>query len=282
MTARPRGRTAVGQARRTRPVRRSSRRLSRVRAGAALAMLASAAAVYGVNASPAFRPERLDIAGARYSDEGELRRRLAVPEGTNLFGLATDHLRSRLLELPTVAGASVSIRLPGTIAVDITEREPILVWQVGERRFLADRDGTLFAPFPAQPNAEASALPVVVDRRVASEGYDVGGRLDPVDLDAATRLGSLRPVDLGSAAQTLMIELTDDRGFVLSAAPTGWSAVFGFYTPSLRTPEIIPGQVRALASLLLEQGERNVRTVTLATETDGTFTTPAPSPGTSP
>jgi hypothetical protein len=123
---------------------------------------------------------------------------------------------------------------------------------------------------------------VIVDRRAASAGTDVGRRLDPVDLDAATRLGSLRPVDVGSAAQTLTIELTDEQGFVVTAAQTGWSATFGFYTPSLRTPEMIPAQVRVLASLLLERGERNVRTVTLANETDGTFTTPAPSGESSP
>jgi len=245
-------------------------------------MLASAAGVYGVAASPAFEAASVDLVGARYSDEGQVRRRLEVPAGTNLFGLATDALEARLLELPTVAGASVSVRLPDTIAVEIAERQPILVWQVDDRRILADRDGTLFAPFPAQPADEAAALPAVIDRRAASVGLDVGSRLDPVDLDAATRLGSLRPVDLGSAAGTLTVELTDDQGFVLVAVPTGWAAVFGYYTPSLRTPEIIPGQVRLLASLLLEQGERTVERVVLASETDGTFTTPAPAGAPSP
>jgi len=276
VTSRTRSRAAVGQARRTRPVRRNSPRLSPVRAGAALAMLASAAAVYGVGASPAFEAVAVDLAGIRYSDETELRRRLAIPEGTNLFGLATDSLEARLLEVPTVARASVSVRLPGTVVVEIDERDPILVWQVGERRLLTDRDGTLFAPLPARPGSEAAALPVVVDRRAPSAEYGVGSRLDPVDLDAATRLASLRPVDVGSAATSLAVELSDEQGFVLLAARAGWSAVFGFYTPSLRTPEMIPSQVRLLASLLLERGERNVQRVVLASETDGTFTTPLP------
>jgi hypothetical protein len=239
-------------------------------------MLASAAAVYGVAASPAFEASTVDLAGAHYSDAAELNRRLQLPEGTNLFGLATDDLEARLVELPTVSSASVSVRLPNTVAVELDERDPILIWQVGEQRFLADREGTLFARAPEPSEGDPSALPVVLDKRELSAGLGVGSRLDPIDLDAATRLASLRPVDLGSGAERLAVDLTDDLGFVVHAQPGPWSAIFGFYTPSLRTPEMIPGQVRALASLLLQQGERNVRRVTLATETDGTFTTPPP------
>jgi cell division septal protein FtsQ len=282
MTARSRSRVGVGQARRTRPVRRSTPRLSRVRAGAGLAMLAAAAAMYGASASPAFELASLDLTGVRYSDESELRQRVEVPAGTNLFGLQTDDLERRLLELPTVQQAAVSVRLPGTVAVEVVERDPILVWQVGERRLLVDREGTLFAAFPANPAPEASALPTVLDKRDASTSLDVGSRLDPVDLDAATRLGSLKPIDLGSRAERLDLDLTDDLGFVLHGKPRLWSAIFGFYTPSLRTPEMIPTQVHTLASLLLQQGEGNVRRVTLAGDTDGTFTTPGPAETPSP
>ena len=66
----------------------------------------------------------------------------------------------------------------------------------------------------------------------------------------------------------------------LETRPKGWSAVFGFYTPSLRTTELIPGQVRLLRSLLVGR-EQLVDRVILASETDGTYTpraTPKPSP----
>ena len=61
--------------------------------------------------------------------------------------------------------------------------------------------------------------------------------------------------------------------------PSGWRAVFGFYTASLRTPELVPGQVRLLRSLLIGR-EAMVDRVILASETDGTYTTrSSPSPG---
>ncbi len=276
MTARSRPRTPGGHARRTRPVRRASAGLTPVRAGALLAMLASAAAVYGVGAAPAFTLTGLDLVGIRYTDEAAVRQRLAIPDGTNVFRLDTEPLEKRLRELPTVERAAVDVRLPGTLAVEVAERTPILVWRVGERGFLVDRQGALFAELGREQVEEARSLPEVDDQRAASAELAVGQRLDAVDLDAATRLGSLTPSDVGSAAPRLRLQLTDPNGYVLRAEPESWAAIFGFYTASLRTPAIIPGQVRLLRSLLVEQGERNVVRIVLASETDGTFTTPPP------
>ena len=191
--------------------------------------------------------------------------------GENLFLLSTTPLLTALESLPTVRAAHVDVRLPETLAVSIDERVPVLVWQVGDRRYLADSDGTLFALMPAQPPADAAALPVIDDRRVESINLDVGKRLDPVDLDAATRLASLVPADIGSAAVSLGVSVTDANGFVVTTRPSGWSAVFGFYTPSLRTTGLIPGQVRLLRSLLVGR-EAEVQRVILASGTDGTYT----------
>lgn len=242
-------------------------------------MLVSAAAIYGAASSPAFGLAHVDVEGTSWTPEADVRTRLGVAPGTNLFGLSTDPLEARLAGLPTVAGARVAVRLPDSLAVTITEREPILVWRIGERTFLLDDGGTLFAALGPVPPGDASALPVVEDRRAASRRLSVGARLDTVDLDAATRLGSLRPVDVGSAAARLAVAATDDMGFVLTTGADGWTAVFGFYTASLRTPDIIPGQVRLLRSLLAGR-EPTVERVILASETDGTYVpraSPAPS-----
>ena len=109
----------------------------------------------------------------------------------------------------------------------------------------------------------------------------VGTRLDPQDVDAATRLASLVPADVGSAAKALQIRVTDENGFVIRADPQGWLAIFGFYTPSLRTTDLIPGQVRLLRSLLIGR-EPLVDRVILASDTDGTYVPkPTPKPGAS-
>ena len=74
------------------------------------------------------------------------------------------------------------------------EREAILAWEAGDTRFLADREGVdLRDRREATPSCPPT-LPVVEDRRAArADGLAIGARLDPVDLDVATRLGSLAP-----------------------------------------------------------------------------------------
>jgi hypothetical protein len=233
-------------------------------------MLLSAAAIYGVSVSSAFGfdPARLRVEGLQYTDQAALTASLAIPTGTNLFSLSTEAVATRVMQLTTVAGVKLAVDLPDTLSVRVREREPILVWAIGDRRYLVDRGGVLFAEAPA--GSPGSGLPTLSDRRAASVALAVGAVLDPIDLDAATRLGSIRPADVGSAATSLGVAVTDGNGFVVGASPVGWTAVFGFYTKSLRTPAVIPGQVRLLRSLLADR-EAGVEQVILASETSGTF-----------
>jgi hypothetical protein len=272
---RPTMRRSMGApVRRTRSIRRASAGLTPVRAGAILVILLSASAMYGVAQSPVFSYARGTVEGATFTDEAAVLAMLEEARGANLFALVTSPLEARIRELPTVRSADVSVRLPDVLAVRLRERTPILVWQVGARRYLVDTDGQLFARLPEVPPDDAAALPVVEDRRAASVGLSVGRALDRVDLDAATRLASLVPADVGSQAEGLHVFVSDANGFTLRTKPATWQAVFGFYTPTLRTPELIPGQVRLLRSLLIGR-EPLIDRIILASETDGTFTTKA-------
>src|SRR5262249_49412064 len=110
-------RAAAGTPRRRPRVRRASARLSPIRAGAILAMLLSAGAIYGLGAPPVFGSGRLDISGASLTAESAIRDRVALTDGTNLIGLSTGPIVDRLRELPTVGDASVSVGLPDVVHV---------------------------------------------------------------------------------------------------------------------------------------------------------------------
>ncbi len=243
-------------------MRRASAGLTPVRAGALLALLAAIAGLYGVATTGAFTVQRTSIEGATWTPEQEILAALAIPADQNAFALRTAGLSARLAGIPSVRSAVVTVALPDEVRVAITEREPVMAWQVGGRRYLVDASGLLFGVM--DDTAAGAALPVITDRRAASAGFGVGSTLDPVTLDAALRLGSLVPADLGSAATGLDIRVDDSDGFVVQGRPAGWAAVFGFYTPTLRTTELIPGQVRLLRSLLLGHGEESVLRVILA------------------
>ena len=274
-----------------RKVRRASVRLTPARAGALLAMLLAGAGLYGVTASAAFGLRSIDLPALQYTDSAAVRSNLPVVEGDNLFSLATGPLVARLLALPAVAGAHVEIALPDRLVVRIEERTPILVWQVDQRRYLVDRRGVLFAEVSPAVAATGilTGLPVVVDSRLSSvAALTETDSLEPIVLDAATRLASLRPADVGSAAERLSVEVSDEHGFVLRATPIGWLAIFGFYTPTLRTTDLIAGQVRLLRSLLADR-EATVERVVLADDTNGTYlpwptakSTPTPRPTPTP
>ena len=243
-------------------------RLSPPRAAALLGLLASAGALYGLALTPAFTLARTDIPELRWTTREAAASAIATPFGVNLFRLRTAPIEARLRALPGVADAHVSVSLPDTLVVEIQEREAILDWAVDDVRFLVDRTGVLFALAPA--DGTAAGLPAITDSRATSARLAVGSRLDPVDMDAATRLGSLVPIDLESSATSLVIAVTDANGFVVGTVPRSWIAVFGLYTPSLRTPAIIPGQVRLLRSLLAGR-EEAIERVILADEDSGTF-----------
>lgn len=282
-----------GGVRRTRPVRRASAGITPVRAGAMLAVLAGVAALYGLVSSDAFVAHRTTITGASWTSEEEILQVLAIGPHANLFSLRTGQLEQALTTIPAIREATVSVALPDEIRVAVLERSALVAWRLGERRFLVDAEGRLFAELPADPPAAAADLPVIDDARIASQAYGVGSTLDAVTLDAALRLASLHPADVGTGARSLVLRIDDEDGFTMRTRPASWTAVFGFYTPTLRTTELIQGQVRLLRSVLAGQ-ESSVARVILADERSGTIipvdgsaeptttATPAPTPSSQP
>ena len=269
-------RTAAGTPRRQPRVRRASAGLSPTRAAAILTMLIAAGAIYGLAATPAFGFERLEVSGAALTSDAVIRTQVGLDPGTNLVSLATEPIAARLRQLPAVRDVEVSVGLPDVLQVNVSERRPIVVWAVGDRRFAVDGGGLLFADVTTDPTGVTQGTPIVIDERASAASLAVASTLDPVVLDAATRLGSLTPSQVGSHAASFRVHVTDDRGFTISSGSGGWIAVFGFYGRSQRTPALIPGQVQLLGGLLAGR-EDTVETVILADDREGTYI-PKPTP----
>ena len=253
-------------------IRRASARLSPLRAGAAFVMVLAVLGLYGVGASAAFAYRHLDYdAGpASYTSTEAVVTALGLDTSVpNLFTIRTDALRTKLLALPAVIDAEVGVSLPDTIQVRLTERQPILVWIVGQRRLLVDRTGSAFAE--TVPGGPGDGLPTITDHRSASSALSVGWTIDPVDLDAATRLASVTPADLRSRAKAIRIWIEDGNGFEMHPVGVPWIAAFGVYTQSLRTTGLVPGQVRLLKSYLAGR-EMTVKRIVLADDRNGTST----------
>ena len=154
--ARPGRRSPAG--RRTRPIRRASAGLSPVRAGAALAMLASAARDLRRRRLVGLRLRRRSrVEGAAFTDRGRGRGRARRAPAARTCSALDRPARGRARGAADRRAAHGStVELPDTLAVTLDEREPILVWQVGGRRFLADATGSLFAELADEPPADAA------------------------------------------------------------------------------------------------------------------------------
>jgi hypothetical protein len=253
--------------------------LTPARAAGLLGMVASGFLFTFVTGPTAFALSRTMLPSLTWTDPDAVSVTLALPAGVNVIQLDTTPLEAALRTLPGVADADVSVGLPdAAVVVRIDERQPVLAWQAGSRRFIADGTGTIFAIIDAGA-ALPAGVAVVDDRRNgAGVGLAIGGRLDAVDLDVATRLGSLTPTEIGSTSASLRVIVTNEDGFVV-AVSGGWQAVFGFYSPATRSTDMIPEQVRLLRSLL-DGREATVRRIVLASGTDGTYvprSTPKPS-----
>lgn len=259
--------------RRSQSVRRASARISLTRIAAVAVLFAASVAVNQLAGASAFAVHRVDIQGAQLTDRGEVADALLETAGPNIFRYDTATAAARLVRFPAIRTAVVRAVLPDRVVATIEEREPVLVWRVGDERFLVDGDGLLFARVdPADP----VDAPVVTDRRPGSQGLAITSLIAPVELRVARELGALTPAMLGSAAVGLTVSLDDQLGFVVATDPPGWSATFGLYGEVTRNPEIVPLQVQCLASLLADQGEAAVGSVTLSPEGQlcGTFGQP--------
>lgn len=262
---------------------------------AALVLLASGGALYGLTTSPVFAldPGSIEIEGLRYTDPVVARAALELQQGThpNLFHVPTARLEAALMTVPTVRAASVRTRLPDELLVSVQERVPILRWRQTGGEWLVDVDGAVLAQAPAgeelplvddrrgtavsaAPAApagpRASVVPVPASApatlRVTATELAPGALISSLDLEVARVLGAVTPAHLAEAGSTLALSVTDADGWVMES-DSGWRAVFGHYAPESRPPGSIQGQLTCLRALLLS--EKAVADVTLSLSDDG-------------
>jgi cell division protein FtsQ len=112
--------------------------------------------------SPRFEVRGLTFDPSAHVDDDELRRRMALPPGTNILSLDLDEVATRIAAHPWVKRASVVRVLPDTLAVNVDEYEPVAILRAGDF-FLLDAQATPFKPLEA---GERGELPVItgIDR----------------------------------------------------------------------------------------------------------------------
>lgn len=134
--------------------------------------------------------------------------------GQSIFRLDTAAVARRVAAHPAVASASVSARFPDTVVVKLTERVPVVVWQVGNRSVEADDHGWVIA------EAYDSKLPRVYQAQ--GDLPTPGSQLSPQLVQAARYVTGKLGADLLSlqydTATGLTAQLKNSQSVVLGDA----------------------------------------------------------------
>lgn len=153
---RPKQRTRV------RRVRRAGLHQAVLVSQAVAAALLVAAALWAgwrqVMRSERLKVKTVEVRGNRFLSEGEVRELLGPAHGANILGLDIEDLKRRLRASPWLDDATVRRRLPDTLQVDVREREPLALAEVG-RLYLMDADGDLIDLYGSR--TAAYDLPIV-------------------------------------------------------------------------------------------------------------------------
>jgi hypothetical protein len=206
---------------------------------------------------------RVSITGLVHADAADVLAHLdGLERSPNAFRVRVSELVGTLQELPEVASASAHVSLPGSVAIEVREREPIFVWSDGAAAFLVDREGVLFSPV----EGEVAGLPMVVDGRQMERPWEPGAHLPATDLAVMRLLLTLTPEDLGSLSDSLQLRVDEQYGYMLES--DRWQAVFGHYSPTLQPPDVVPRQVQCLTWLLADR-EPSLESITLAVSPTG-------------
>jgi cell division protein FtsQ len=200
-----------------------------LRAGASIiaTMAAALACVWGLvrytRTSPRFAIRSVEVRGAAHRSSADLARLAGISLGQNVFSVDLETARVRILGDPWIEQATVVRRLPGTVVLDVVEREASALVAIGSDLYAATRAGE---PFKKIELSDPYDLPIVTGVRGEDVSKDRAGAV------AAIRRGLdlVAEYERSSAAKTLPVQevhLSDDGGMALTVGKEPVVVVFG-------------------------------------------------------
>jgi len=183
--------------------------------------VAAAARSY-VMTSPRFAVTEIVIRGAKLRSEDFVAREAGLEKGKNVFLLDLDQAHAELARDPWLRDVALARRLPGTILVQVTEREAAAIVALGES-YLASREGEVFKRLePGDP----SDLPVITGLGADAVADDREGVARSIRraLDLA---GDYEHGPLGSKAPIQEIHLASDGTTTLIVGKAGLALALG-------------------------------------------------------
>lgn len=199
--------------------------------------------------SPRFAIDTIHVAGARALSADEVRARLPVALGDNVFLADLDAVEARLEAEPWVADAEVHRRLPRTIEIELTERTAAAVIEA-DGLYLADASGRPFKRARLDLG-EADGLPIITGiarDQLRDDPAGAAGRIQHAlttlaawtgDAAARPAIGEIRiderrAVTLYTFEDAVAVRLGEADGEPLRARLSRFDAAWAALTPDER------------------------------------------------
>jgi len=204
-------RAHVTPARRPRLLRLSARTAGR----AALVVAVVAYVGYEVTrqmlAADALTINRITVTGNSRLSKGEVVALLDGIRGANMLTIDLDEWRRKLLSSPWVADAAMRRVLPGTVAVAISERQPMGIGRINGELYLIDDRGGIIDQFG--PNYAEFDLPII--EGLTATPRDNATLIDTARAALASRVLAALQARPDLARRVSEIDVTDDRDATL-------------------------------------------------------------------
>ena len=154
---------------------------------------------------------RITVSGNSRMSRGEVVSLLEGLPGTNMVTVDLEAWRRTLLRSPWVADAAIRRVFPGTVAVSISERQPMGVGRIGDGLYLIDDRGGIIDEFG--PNYSEFDLPIIDG--LASAPRDNGPLIDEARAGLASRVLMSLQARPDLAKRVSQIDVSDVRDAVL-------------------------------------------------------------------
>ncbi len=156
-------------------------------------------------------------------------------DSQSVFWLSSTEVANRIMALPNIKSAAVSVSLPAEVTIKVVERQPELLWQTGETTWWVDQEGTIVPP---KENVEGMLRIIDDDQQPVEPGHQVELNI----IRGAQRLRLLAP-------DVSIIRYSRLNGLTV-ATPEGWPVFLG-------NGDEIKAKLVVLTALLADLKERN-------------------------
>lgn len=169
--------------------------------------------------SPTFVVLAAGVAGSERVSAEEVNTVIGVA-GASIFSVDPSQIFTDVLtSFPEMSAVTVEVKLPATISITVSERTPVITWQVGDKTLEVDAQGMAW-----YPRTEVPGLIVVKSESPLPEALLTGTKasrlLDPKDVQGILAIKGELP-----EGAPLLFDMEHGMGWEDSR---GWKVYFGF------------------------------------------------------